>query len=198
MVELDVTSRGVSPRDTNRGGDGSPDDATTGTSFTSGHQLEPSSKLMTTGNPSEPGVSINRPPSPKGQPATTILSSDEMHDQLEDIIIHDKWPRQWTEMDQTMQDEECEDMQRNWFLRELINKCAEDIIRLEDDERKEGENYKESQKTLESVVRQSAGRLPKTEKPWDNVRIKAPFQEEIRERIWRRPDKVKPLNELKL
>ncbi|CAH9115453.1 unnamed protein product [Cuscuta europaea] len=198
LVKLDETSRGLSPKDTNRGGDGSPDDATTGTSYKSGHQLEHHSKLMTTRNPSDPGVPVNRSPSLQDQPATTIMSSDEMHDQLEDIIIHDKWPRQWTEMDQIMQDEECENMQRNWFLRELINKCAEDIIRLEDDERKEGENYKETQKELESVVRQSAGRLPKTEKPWDNVRIKAPFQREIRERIWRRPEKVRPLNELKL
>ncbi|CAH9081296.1 unnamed protein product [Cuscuta europaea] len=101
-------------------------------------------------------------------------------------------------MDQIMQDEEQQDMQRSWLLRELINKCAEDIIRLEDDEQKEGENHKETQKELESVVRQTAGRLPKTEKPWENVRIKAPFQEEIREGIWRRPEKVRPLNELKL
>ncbi|CAH9077219.1 unnamed protein product [Cuscuta europaea] len=199
VVELDKTSRGVSPRDTVRGGDGSPDDATTGTSFTSGHQLEPSSKLMSTGNPSEPGrATKEQSPPQKQQRVPYIPPGKDIHDALEEAVIYDKWPRKWTEWDDLRVEAEQEDMQRNWWLRELINKCSEDIIRLEDDERKEGENYKESQKTLESVVRQTAGRLPKTEKPWDNVRIKAPFQEEIRKQIWRRPDKVKPLNELKL
>ncbi|CAH9075273.1 unnamed protein product [Cuscuta europaea] len=156
VVELEITSRGVSPRDTNRGGDGSPDDDTTGTSSPSGHQLEPSSKLMSTGNPSEPG-SATQEQSPPKQRTPYISPGKDIHDALEEAVIYDKLARKWTEWDDLRVEAEQEDMQRNWWLRELINKCSEDIIRLEDDERKEGENYKESQKALESVVRQSAG-----------------------------------------
>ncbi|CAH9074236.1 unnamed protein product [Cuscuta europaea] len=48
LVELDETSRGLSPRDTVRGGDGSPVVVTSGTSQSSGHRSEHSSKSMTT------------------------------------------------------------------------------------------------------------------------------------------------------
>ncbi|CAH9120059.1 unnamed protein product [Cuscuta europaea] len=154
---------------------------------------------MTTGNPSEPGSASQATSPLRQQPrAPYIPPNQDMHDALEDAVIHDKWPKKWTEWDDLRCEAESEDMQRNWWLRELLAKCAEDIIRLDEEELKKGEDYKKTPKELESLIRQSAGQMPTTAKPWENLRINAPFQEEIRKGIWRKPDKLKQLNELKI
>ncbi|CAH9095054.1 unnamed protein product [Cuscuta epithymum] len=228
MVELDITSRGTSPIDVNQGRIGSPDDATTSTSSYSGHQLEPSSKLMSTGNPEDPGVSLSQPRedwphvtkyrglvsaqehrveiiedpckshqdpdatpdiSPQQQQNPSSQHDDQTPDELEEILVYDKWPRQWTEWDDLRVEAEQYEMCRSWHLREFLNKYHAQMIGLDNDEIKEGEKYKEPK----SVTKQKT-----TPKPLDSVRIKTPFLEEIKERIWRTPEKIKTYRELRM
>ncbi|CAH9087537.1 unnamed protein product [Cuscuta epithymum] len=186
MVELDITSGGASPIDVNQGRNGSPDDATTSTSSYSGHQLEPSSKLMSTGNPEDPGVSHDESPSTQQQ-APPEPSDNPIQDELEDLLVHDQWPRKWTEWDDLRVEADQYEMCRSWHLREFLNKYHAMMIGLDKDELKEGENQKENPKEPK----------PAKEK-WEIIRIKAPFLEEIREKIWRQPEKVKQFSELKM
>ncbi|CAH9122896.1 unnamed protein product [Cuscuta epithymum] len=186
-VELETTLLGSSFIDVDQGWSGSPEVATSSTPFYSGHQKEPSSNMMITGNPSDPGVTIDR--APQQQQAPSSQPDDRMHDELEEILVHNKWSRLWTNVDE---------IQRRAYLRELLAKCAADVILLNDDELKEGENYQEPPKELESIIRQTAARMPRSEKPWENININAPFQEEIRKHIWRKDDEVKELDELKI
>ncbi|CAH9121050.1 unnamed protein product [Cuscuta epithymum] len=228
MVELDKTFRGASPIDVDQGWNGSPDDATTSTSSYSGHQLEPSSKLMSTGNPKDPGFTQSQPRedwphvtkykglvsaqehrveiiedpckshqdpdatpdmSPQQQQAPSSYYKDGMHDELEEMLVHNKWSELWTDVDES---------QRRAYLRDLLVNCATDVILLDQDELKEGENYETPPKDLESIIRQTAAQMPRNEKPWEKIDINAPFQEEIRENIWRKEDKVRELDELKI
>ncbi|CAH9061156.1 unnamed protein product [Cuscuta epithymum] len=228
MVELDITSRGASPIDVDQGRNGSPDDATTSTSFYSGHQLEPSSKLMSTGNPSDPGFTQFQPredwphvtkyrglisaqehrveiiedpckshQDPDATPDMSLQQQQDpssyykvrMHDELEEMLVHNKWSELWTDVDES---------QRRAYLRDLLVNCATDVILLDQDELKEGENYETPPKELESIIRQTAAQMPRNEKPWEKIDINAPFQEEIRENIWRKEDKVRELDELKI
>ncbi|CAH9071410.1 unnamed protein product [Cuscuta epithymum] len=139
---------------------------------------------MSTGNPEDPGVSpdVSSPPQQEQTPSSPS-------DKLEEILVYDKWTRKWTEWDDLRMETEQDDMQRDWMLMELLRRCAEEMIGLDKDEIREGEKYKEP----ESVIKQKT-----TLKPLDSVRIKTPFLEEIRERIWRTPEKIKTYRELRM
>ncbi|CAH9144297.1 unnamed protein product [Cuscuta epithymum] len=185
-VELETTLLGSSFIDVDQGWSGSPEVATSSTPFYSGHQKEPSSNLMITGNPSDPGVSHDRSPSTQQQ-AHSKPSGNQIQDELEDLLVHDQWPREWTEWDDLRVEAEQYEMCRSWQLREFLNKYHAQMIGLDEDELKEGENHKENPKAPEPV-----------KEKWEIVRIKAPFLEEIREKIWRQPEKIKKFSELKM
>ncbi|CAH9074834.1 unnamed protein product [Cuscuta europaea] len=141
MVELDKTLRGISLRDFDQGWSGSPEVATSSTPFYSDHQEEPSSILMTTGNPCDPGLTSYEATQMNAPSEEQILS---IYDELEKIIIDERWNGEWTEWDEIRPEVEQYEMQRGVYLRDLLKKCDEDLIELEEDELKEGENYKKT------------------------------------------------------